>query len=197
MCTTLADRFLSSSGTGTESFSSPFEVMIVADNVTSSSFDATGFLRPPLDPLQSSHLLLAPFFHWFSLKELFGSGLLHLLHFLVGSDAAAPAGAGAGASSSPSLSPLLEASMARFFAPVPFFGLVCSGRLGGLFLGAAGRGCWPPEPRAPLFFLGIAAPCECFQVRDQCEYAVGGVFETGDLRRDLAACKTLGMPGST
>ena len=46
--------------------------------------------------------------------------------------------------------------MARFFAPVPFFGLVCSGRLGGLFLGAAGRGCWPPEPRAPLFFLGIA-----------------------------------------
>ena len=122
MCWTAADRLSVSSGTGTESWA-PSGVMILARIGTSASLDLTGFR-----PLQSLHFLALPFLHS-SLEYAFcGSFFLHLPEHFFSSDAAA-AGAGAGASPSPSLSLLLEGSTARYFDPVPFFGLVCFGRL--------------------------------------------------------------------
>ena len=51
-CTTFTDRFLSSSGTGTDFFS-PSLAMIVAHNVTSTSFALAGSAAPRAGPAQS------------------------------------------------------------------------------------------------------------------------------------------------
>ena len=138
MCTTFTDRFLSSSGTGTDFFS-PSLAMIVAHNVTSTSFALAGFRRTTRGTGAEQGCL--------------GLDLLrhasHLPQRFMGTSPWVAAGAGAGASPSPSPSLLPEGSTARFLLFVPLCGLAGPGRLLPLWGPAALGGL--PVPRRSSF----------------------------------------------